>query len=134
MQNGSFSDTSTTTEKGRFLTLEPESQDRLLHGDYFETVIKEVIENTRITKGNRKLKLSWENYSTSSTKKENSLFLNAILEDLIKEEQERSNKGKCFNGAIRVILCHIKGKTVVWGCSGKSSKGCGPSKRGSKSF
>lgn len=49
MQDGYFSDTSTTTEKGRFLTLEPESRDRFLHGDYFETVIKEVIENTRIT-------------------------------------------------------------------------------------
>jgi len=49
-------------------------------------VIEGVIENTRITKENRKLKLSWENYSTSSTKREINLSLNTTLNDIIKED------------------------------------------------
>lgn len=42
-QNSNFSVTSSATEKGKFLTPKSESQDRLLHGDYFEKVIKGVI-------------------------------------------------------------------------------------------
>jgi len=42
-QNDHFSFTSSATAKEKFPTPESESQDRLLHGDYFETVIKGVI-------------------------------------------------------------------------------------------
>lgn len=69
----------------------------------FETVIEGVIENT-ITKENRKLKLSWENYSTSSTNKETNPSSNTTLKDIIKEDWEFPNKGKYPNGAIHETL------------------------------